>query len=283
MYMTTKKTLQKIISLCQDALEKVPTLVKKNDDDVLEDDEFGAPVQLPNDMEYGWNMNVKGSRLRPSSKFITLTFPKGGYRSRAGVNIKSRNMKGFKTRGIELTYQVFVEKDWDPVKGGKLPGFIINNGTGGKDYQKNDGSVRIMWRRGGQIVAYLYPCVDGGRDFSKTMGPHMKEACGNKFPAAGIDVWRHTKEKVHLQPGEWNIITIGAELNDPEQNNGSLWLIVNGKKLSVDDVCFTKRSDKNLFTGFQFSSWYGGGSSSWSPKKDQTMKFRNFVYRTFNS
>jgi hypothetical protein len=271
----TRKTLQKIVSLCKDALGKP-------NDNVLEDDEFGKTVQLPNDMAYGWNMNFKGSRLRPNAKFISVTYPKGGYRSQHGVNIKSTKMEGFKTRGVELTYEVFVEKDWDPVKGGKLPGFIINGGTGGKDYKKNDGSVRIMWRNKGQLVAYLYPCVDQGRDFSKTMGPHMKEAC-KKFPPAGIDVWRYTDEKVFLKPGEWNCITIGAELNDPEQSNGKLWLIVNGTKLSVDDVCFTKRSDKNLFTGLQFSSWYGGGSSSWAPKKDQTLKFRNFAYRTFNS
>lgn len=284
------KTLQKIKQKLKKSGKDIKKVEKHIDraDKALEKvmgDTAAAPAtttdkstsrELPTTL-VGWASNT--SRFRGGMDHCEVILPKKGFRSQQGVNIKYDKLSGFPTTTAELSYEVFVERDWDPVKGGKLPGLFINNGTGGKDYAKNDGSYRIMWRRGGQLVGYLYPCTDQG-NISKNQGPEFLEACNKEFPDAGIDLWRDTKEKVHLKKGEWNSVTMGWTLNDPKTSNAKIWLIVNGTKLQVNDGRITEHSDKNKCCGIQWSMWYGGSNASWAPSKDQTFKFRKISYRT---
>lgn len=243
--------------------------------------DMGAPVTLPTTMDSVWEIKESqiknNSHIEPGKNEIVVTYPAGGHGSRAGVNFKTQP-KGFPCSQVELAYDVFVPKGWDCVKGGKLPGiFIGKNGTGGKKYEKNDGSCRLMWRKNNQLVPYLYLCTNQG-DITK-QGPNFLKACSNKFPPAGIDLWRHTKkDKVFLKEGTWNSIKYGIEMNDSDKKNGRLWLELNGTRLEVDDVCFSA-DEKVKIGGFQFSTWYGGGSASWAPEKKQQLKFRNVSYR----
>lgn len=225
----------------------------------------------------GWSSDNK--RFRGGKDYAEVTLPKKGYRSKDGVNIKYKNLDGFPTTSAELSYELYVDDDWQPVKGGKLPGLFINNGTGGKNYKKNDASYRIMWRRGGQLVGYLYPCTDQG-DMSKNQGEEFMEACDDEFPPAGIDLWRRTKDKVYLKPGKWNTVRMGWTLNDPKTSNARVWLEVNGTLLSVSDARITDKPHKNQCCGIQWSLWYGGSNASWAPSRDQSFKFRNIRYKT---
>ena len=212
-------------------------------------------------------------RLKPGKDELTLTLPKGGHGSAGGVNLKCVP-KGFPCTSAELKYAVYIPTGWDCVKGGKFPGlFIGKNGTGGKTYEKDNGSARLMWRRNNQLVSYLYLCTDQG-DISK-QGPEFLRACNNEFPDAGIDMWRETKDKLTLKEGTWNTIVYGLQLNDKGKKNGRLWLELNGKRVSVNDACFTARPDQIKIGGIQWSCWYGGSDASWAPKKDQTIKFKD--------
>jgi len=218
-------------------------------------------------------------RFRGGKEYAEVILPKKGYRSSQGVNIKYKNLQGFPTTSAELAYDLYVDKDWDPVKGGKLPGLFVNNGTGGKEYKKNDASYRIMWRRGGQLVGYLYPCGNQG-NIAKNQGKEFLEACHHEFPPAGIDLWRHTKEKVHLKKGQWNAVRMGWTLNDPKTSNAQVWLEVNGVLLKVTDARITDKPDKTPCCGIQWSLWYGGSNASWAPSSDQSFKFKNIRYKT---
>jgi hypothetical protein len=212
-------------------------------------------------------------RLKPGQDELILTLPAGGHGSAGGCNLKCVP-KGLPCTSAELKYSVYISNDWDCVKGGKLPGlFIGKNGTGGKSYEKDNGSARLMFRRNNQLVSYLYLCTDQG-DISK-QGPEFLRACNNKFPDAGIDLWRETKEKLVLKNGGWNTITYGIKLNEKGKKNGRLWLEVNGKRVSVNDACFTARPDTIKIGGMQWSCWYGGSDASWAPKKPQVMKFKD--------
>jgi hypothetical protein len=241
---------------------------------------MGPSTHLPTTMDSVWNIKEsdikKNSHIKPGKDAIVVTYPAGGHGARSGVNFKSQP-KGFPCSQVELSYEVFVPKGWDCVKGGKLPGiFIGKNGTGGKKYEKNDGSCRLMWRAQNQLVPYLYLCTNQG-DITK-QGPNFIKACSNKFPPAGIDLWRHTKkQKLFLKEGTWNSIVYGVKMNTGDKKNGHLWLELNGTRLEVDDVCFTA-NDSVKIGGFQFSTWYGGGSASWAPDKPQQLKFRNMSY-----
>lgn len=261
------------------AVDKLDTAEKEKQNTNMgnrDNNKDDAWTELSTTLE-GWGRGDT-KRFKGGKEYAEVVLPKNGFRSQAGVNSKYK-LKGFPTKSAELSYELFVDKDWDPVKGGKLPGLYIGKGTGGKAYEENDGSFRIMWRRGGQLVGYLYPCTDQG-NIKKNQGREFLEACGHEFPEAGIDLWRSTKDKVFLKKGEWNKVCMGWTLNDPKTSNGQIWLEVNGTRFCVKDARITDKPDKNQCSGVQWSMWYGGSNASWAPSKDQSFKFRNIKYHT---
>ena len=240
---------------------------------------------LPTTMDsHIWNIDytrdvLNNPRLIPGPEYITVMYPAGGYRSQAGVNIKFRP-RGFPCTQICLSYHVFVPPGWDCKKGGKLPGFFFGKkGAGGKTYEPDNGSCRLMWRKNRQLVPYVYLCTDQG-DISSNQSQEFLRACGHTFPEAGIDLWRYTNEKLFLLENAWNAITLGATLNDVGGRNGSLWVELNGTRLHVGGICFTAKPHINKFYGLQFSTWYGGSNSTWAPDTPQQLWFTNICCRT---
>lgn len=145
-----------------------------------------------------------------------------------------------------------------------------------------------MWRRDGQVVAYLYLCEDQGKyvpenphcQLVKNQDKEFKDACGNRWPKAGLDVFRFTKQKLFLKKGTWNKITYGACLNtEGNTSDGRLWLEVNGERMECGGIRFTKNVEKNVFKQLQMPNWFGGGDKSWAPKDDTWFKIRNVVYK----
>lgn len=248
--------------------------------------DFKHTITLQNDMS-NWNAS-KNNRIDVNTKRIKIKIPKGGYASKGGINLKFKPDGIKPSSSFELSFQLRVPSDFDWVKGGKLGlGANINNGTGGKTWAKNDGSCRLMWRRNGQLVAYLYLCEDQGSyvpenatcPLVKNQCQEFKDACGNKWPKAGLDVFRFTKDKLFLKRGTWNKITYGATMNTaPDRCDGKLWLEVNGERMETGGIRFTKNTQKNLFTQLQLPTWFGGGDSSWAPKKDTWFKLRRATY-----
>jgi len=243
-------------------------------------------IDLKNDMS-NWNASVP-KRIDADEKRLKINIPKGGYASRGGVNVKCKPDGIKKSRSFELSFKLRVRKNHDWVKGGKLGlGANINRGTGGKSWKKNDGSCRLMWRRDGQLIAYLYLCEDQGSyrpgDAScplvTNQGDEFKDACGNRWPESGLDVFRHTKHKLFLKKGAWNRITYGATLNSaPDKSDGKLWVELNGERLETAGIRFTKNVDKNQFSQIQLPIWFGGGDASWAPKKDTWFKLKDMTY-----
>lgn len=244
---------------------------------------------LANDMS-NWNA-PKNSRVRANDAHVSISIPKGGFASGGGVNLKFKPDGMRRATNVELSYDLKVDDDFDFVKGGKLGlGVNVNNGTGGKAWARNDGSFRLMWRRGGQVICYLYLCEDQGAykpgdmhcALMKNQGKAFKDALGNVAPKAGLDVFRHTREKVFLKRGTWNTITMGATLNSKGKSDGSLFLELNGKRLTTTGICWTKDVEKNQFSQLQMPNWFGGGDSSWAPQKDECIKIRNVKYTTID-
>ena len=66
-------------------------------------------------------------------------------------------------------------------------------------------------------------------------------------------------------------------MNTPGQSDGILGLQVNGVTKTLKNVVL--RSDPNeMLTSFRMTSFYGGNDSSWSPKNNTVMHFRNFKF-----
>jgi len=240
-------------------------------------------TNLPEDLRddaWGFKGGDHGrvSRVRDG---IKITFPEGGYASRNGVNLKGYASPPFPSKDITLEYRVYVPDDFDFVKGGKLPGVIWADGAGGRSWGKG-GSARLMWRRGGMIVGYLYLSTTVGKYDGTPNNPMMK-AQGKGFDSiahhtngAGLDIWRHEKDPLSLRRGEWNNIKIRVKLNSKNKNDGVLSIRVNDKKKRFEGIAYVKDPDEIPLSGVQMASWFGGGSSSYAPKRDQHLIFKKF-------
>ncbi len=158
-----------------------------------------------------------------------------------------------------LSYKVFFQDGFDFVKGGKLPGLAGGTGnTGGLVPNGYDGwSVRFMFKERGSICAYLYSAVMEGQFGDK------------KF-------LKHDGELVYLKTGSWNTITLTLIMNNPDKENGIVLSKVNSyDTLTLNSVCFRKTPDLKI-DHLLFSCFMGGDDSSYSPKQDQFLLFKNF-------
>jgi len=238
-------------------------------------------LKLPNSMDKKvWKYNGSLENVKVGKEGITVTFPKGGYAARGGINLKC-DLDMFPASDVTVKYQVYVPESFDFVKGGKLPGFALGtSGTGGRAWEKDQGSARLMFRPGGVVTGYLYLFEDVG-EYKGAGSPLMKKQ-GKGFEeivhhsnGAGLYIWRNEKDPLRLERG-WNKVTVRVRMNTRGKADGKLLIKVNKTKKSFDQIMWTANPDKNKIGQFQFSSWMGGGDSTYAPKKDQTLTFKDF-------
>lgn len=240
-------------------------------------------VTLPdNPRDKAWGMDHGDfERVKRTRDGITIKFPAGGYASSNGVNIKG-SPTPFPSTDMTIRYKVFVPEDFDWVKGGKLPGLIWAGGAGGRSWKKG-GSARVMWRRGGTIVGYLYLSTTVGSYDGTPNNPLMRRQHPdfNKIVhhtnGAGLDIWRHEKKTLSLKRGEWNTIKMRVKMNSKDTADGVLSLRVNKDKKRFKGIMFVDDPQKIPLEGIQLSSWFGGGSKDYAPKKDQELVFKRFT------
>ena len=77
-------------------------------------------------------------------------------------------------------------------------------------------------------------------------------------------------------PGEWYEVTHEIQMNTPGENDGRITCWLDGEMvLDRTDMRFR---DVSTFAidGMYFSTFFGGGSSSWATSKDETVYFDDF-------
>jgi hypothetical protein len=224
----------------------------------------------------GGLQNVK---IEPSG--IVVKFPKGGYAAANGVNLKCHLETIFPASDVTLKYQVYVPDSFDFVKGGKLPGFALGSkGTGGRAWEKDQGSARLMFRPDGVVTGYLYLIEDVGEYHGENSPLMKKQGAGfdeivHHSNGAGLYIWRNEEEPLRLEHG-WNKVKVQVKLNSRGKADGKLLIKVNKVTKSFNRIMWTANPEQNKIGQFQFSSWMGGGDSSYAPKKDQTLTFKDF-------
>ena len=194
----------------------------------------------------------KGSATRSLSRKYNL--PEGGAQFLTSV-------PGFAKGGVDsatLDYQVRFAKNFDFVKGGKLPGLFGGDHISGKEYPTGDNgfSTRLHWRADGygEIKAYLP--VDGG-----------------SAPEIG-------KKSFRFQAGKWHQIRQQVVLNDPKKQNGRLLMWFDGKLVINESKVFYRTSSRLKIEGLFFCTFFGGGTKEWASKKDTYADFRGFSVTT---
>lgn len=183
-----------------------------------------------------------------------------------------------------MEYEVYFPKDFDFVKGGKLPGVAGGDrngrGCGGGVSASSCFSYRVMWRSDGNGEAYLYADRDKQ---SSALCSRYPRCAGSQYPctycnpSAGVSYGRGTFK---FNRGEWNKVQISLTLNDPGEKNGYLNLVFNGKKVLEFNKMMWRSSSDIYIDGIDFSTWFGGSDDTWSPRSDTYTLFRNMkAYR----
>lgn len=159
-----------------------------------------------------------------------------------------------------LRYKVRFPVDFEPARGGKLPGLC--GGTcngGGKIPNGTDGfSARYMWRpaMGGQAYLYLPTSV--------TYGTGMNFV-GARFPL-----------------GRWVVLTQELKLNTPGAANGWIQVWLDGQLVLDQRSLRFRDADLLGIDRLYFDVFYGGNDDTWAAPKDTVIEFAEFdVYGTW--
>ena len=212
-----------------------------------------------------WSQGVDEGRVslveqESGSTVLAVEYPAGKYGTReTGAQWKLNFDESYTS--VELSYDVQFEEGFDFVKGGKLPGLFGGEGnTGGGIPTGMDGfSARMMWRGNGRVVQYVYY-------------PDQPEHFGHDMP------WTDpaTGEELIFTPGTWHNVVHQLKINTPGERNGVLRTYFDGQlALEVQGLRFRDTTDFAI-DGMYFSTFFGGGSDSWSTTADETIYFDNF-------
>ena len=191
----------------------------------------------------------KGSASRSVSRKENA--PLGGSQFYADLGIAPHD-------SLRLSYYLRFADDFDFVKGGKLPGLFGGDGASGGNIPDgtNGFSTRFMWRRNGDGEVYAY------RPTSKDYGTSI-----------GRGNWQ-------FQPGTWHHLEQEIKLNSPGQADGQIKVWLDGVQvLDIEGITF-RYVDSLKIDGIFFSTFFGGGNSSWATPKDTYIDFAEFSIGT---
>ncbi|KAK0212679.1 polysaccharide lyase family 14 protein [Desarmillaria ectypa] len=209
-----------------------------------------------------------------SSPVLEVTYPEGSFSHGTGGTQFSNlwnASNGEVFQSLMLSYDIAFDKDFDWVKGGKLPGLRGGpNATGCSGGNQPTGSdcfsVRLMWRQEGAAEVYAYIPTPNNLCSERSI------TCNDDF---GTSISRGAFSFV---TGEWNQVTLLVQLNDPEDvANGNLKLYYNDVEvISQTDLQFRSSSSVNV-GGMYFSTFFGGSDDSWATPSATHTYFRNIT------
>ncbi|HEX3775414.1 MAG TPA: hypothetical protein VHV51_13175 [Polyangiaceae bacterium] len=229
--------------------------------------DFLAGWQAQDRGKFGFdNLSIERDPKLPFGHFLRVRYPRGASSPRgsraAGVKPGGAQFYGTLPQGPVdaqyLRYYVRFEPGFDFVKGGKLPGFY--GGTevsGGRIPDGTNGfSTRFMWRSEGQGEVYAY--LPSSAEFGTSLG----------------------RGDFRFTPGQWHCVEQQVVLNDPGAANGVVRAWLDGK-LVYENRSLVYRTVRSLrIEGVFFSTFFGGGDSSWAPSRDLTADFAHFATGT---
>ncbi len=145
-----------------------------------------------------------------------------------------------------LSYDLWLDEGWEPVRGGKLPG--LAGGTSASGGNGGDGvvgfSARLMWGSDNALSVYAYY-------------PDRPGTYGEWIGLGGGST---------MSTGRWITITQHLWMNSaPDVADGGVQMFVNGAKL-LDRGNMRWRATMGLnIDTLYFSTFYGGNDPSWAP------------------
>jgi hypothetical protein len=207
---------------------------------------------------------------------LRVDYPRGSGTGRShgpagGCNFKAvpRCLQG---TDVTFRYRVRFAPSFQWGKGGKLPGIFVGTGSASGGRHSEDGSsVRVVWKRGGQLVAYVYPPRGVRQPAAYRSAVRRGEEYGDfLFESAGFKA---------LKAPDWNSVILRIKLNGFEDDgrpreDGILTLSVNGQApATLNGIIWRVRPDI-LTHHLAIVSFYGG---SWTCPRTTHAEFTDFA------
>ncbi|KAI8138117.1 hypothetical protein BJV82DRAFT_632659 [Fennellomyces sp. T-0311] len=174
---------------------------------------------------------------------------------------------------VIFEYQVYFPKNFQFVKGGKLPGLYGGHEgcSGGADADACF-STRFMWRREGDGEVYAYLPENKQRD---DLCDDKENICN---PDYGYSLGRGTWK---FKTGKWTRVRQTLKLNTVGKMNGLLRVDVDGRNVYNENKLVFVNKETSRIVGVAFHTFFGGSGSSWAPKKKEYSYFKRFKLSAF--
>lgn len=220
--------------------------------------------------------------LTKSGQVLKVNYLKGSYKPSAkidgGIGFYASPIM-FPAKSVKLTYELYFADNFDPIKGGKLPGLFIGPpGASGGKHDIDNASCRVMWRKeeGGLIQAEAYAYTPCPQDSSFKDIPNI--ILNSKY---GDSLWRGI---FNFKKGMWNKVDIELTLNtisDGKVNaDGKLKMTINETMQEYNKFKWTITD--SVINGITFDTFFGGGSPDWATPRDTCIYYKNFIIERFN-
>ena len=193
-------------------------------------------------------------------KVLKVLYPKGSIGPKQGGIQFDKPLP--KASDYILEYNIKFMEGFDFRLGGKLPGLTSGGEkyTGGVHPDNGEGwSARYMWIADGEIIVYFYHM-------------DMEHKWGDSV-----------KTNVFFKPGQWYKIKQHIKLNDSDQFNGVMEVWIDNEKVIHDDKVRYRLAPLGEIDSFYFSTFHGGNTEDWAPKKDSFIYFDNFKVTKFQN
>lgn len=182
-------------------------------------------------------------------KALRITIPKGEH---LGADLRFRFAKDRdeQPEAMYLSYSLRFANDFQPVQGGKMPGFAGTYGQAGWGMRRPDGDDG--WSARG---SFSRPDVRG-RITLGSYGYHVDQTKDHG------DVWLWDRQqRGTLELNRWYRLEEFIKLNTPGKNDGILRAWVDGRlAFEKEDICF--RTDRNLRIEEVWLNVYHGGQAT---------------------
>jgi len=196
-------------------------------------------------------------------------------------------------------YDVMFDKDFQFVKGGKLPGLGCSQAVGdaptgcAANGQFTGCSARMMWHclgtcqtSGNQYVLESYLYHPGKKSDCGDYYMLCDSADGNINPPIGATN-RGCSQPTVVKANTWYTVKQDLQLNSFDSSgkpsaNGLLQHHIDGK-LRIQKKPLTSRSnDKVFISTICMETFFGGSTTDWAPSKTQYAYFNNFLVTASN-
>ncbi len=221
---------------------------------------FGGGLELRDDGSFGVDQaRLVSAADAPAERMLRVSYPAGSASRRADGEDGGMQAYLLLPDGpvdeLDLTYQVRFPPGFDFVKGGKLPGLYGGSVTGGQDIPDGtDGfSTRYMWRKDGDGEVYAYLPT------SEKTGTSIGRGCWS-FPT-----------------GRWTAMHQRVRLNTPGRADGEVRVWQDGRQVLARSGLTFRTTDELQIDGLFFSTFFGGGDTSWASPVDQYADFAAFA------